>query len=98
MGRSPTSFNEDDAGFRTFFESRYTSFHNLRQEVPEVFRGTIKWLKEEVFDQENDEEEEAIDEEQHEYENELKKSMAEAKQYFRERRAVAASHMHEDAN
>jgi CHAD domain-containing protein len=94
LSESPTSFNEDDDKFRTFFESRYNSFDMLRKKTPRVFRETMEWLNSEVFIQCNNEGEEGIDEEQCAFEEELHHAIVEASGVIERQRRVAISHFH----
>jgi hypothetical protein len=94
LGKSPTSFNEDDDQFRNFFERRYNSFIKLHKQTPGILKETMDWLNNEVFTQYDDEGREATDKEQRAFEEKLDQAIVEASNARVRRRQEAASLIH----
>jgi hypothetical protein len=98
LSDSPTSLNEDDEVFRTFFDRRYNSLANGFEGTPAIMRDTKKWLNDEVFVQhDGGERTQEIDEEQRQFEEELARDILEARNGDRHRRRLAARLMNGEA-
>lgn len=63
--------------------------NGLRRDIPTVFRETVRWLTDEVFVQQDDEEKADMDEEQYMFEEDFSESLRMARDEFRRQRKEA---------
>ena len=63
--------------------------NGLQQNIPTVLKDTVRWLTEEVFVQQDDEEKADMDEEQYAFEEDFSESLKMAKDELRRKRKEA---------
>jgi hypothetical protein len=99
LGKSSTSFSEDNDRFRDFFENRYISLADgLQKKIPHILRETMEWLTGEVFVQQDDAEREEVDAEQYAFEEELGREIEEASEESRRRQMEVLADFRRETN